>query len=298
MQQTLEISDFLLITHPQFAKVVHPRMGPLHHPTPRLTLGVETFGFRRSLRRHMGNIASVPHLFLGGFAGIPFIHAQILRVPRRGFGSLDHNGVQRQAQQFHVVPIGPGDDKGERGATPVHQQTAFGSFFSPDLSGYSPPLLGPEALCPASRPGFAIPKRSPPSRRIRPGPRATSAQRTPGYANAESAGGSRWHCQSSWAAPSTGSRCAAHTQWRRRCGAAKWLSARRPLAADTCAVALLADCAAAATARRVTKARRTLPKTGLLPCSNGIQRRFHGQILFKDKLLIRPEPSRPATTRQ
>jgi hypothetical protein len=34
----------------------------------------------------------------------------------------------------------------------------------------------------------------------------------------------------------------------------------------------------------VTKVRQTLPKTGLLPCANIIQRRFHGQILFTDKL--------------
>ena len=284
MQQTLKIRGFLLVTDPQFAIVVHPGMRPFHHPASRFAPGPTTRCFGGRAGGDMGNITPSPHFFFGGLAHIASVHTKILRSSSGGFGPFNNNGVKRPSQQLHVVPIGPGDDKRERGATTVHQQTALGSFFSPDLSGCFPQRLGPGALCLASRPDSAIPRQCLPVRHTPPNPRATSAQRIPRSASAESIDGSRWRCQNSPAVLSTDNPCAAHRQWPQRCSAAKWLCARRPLDADIYAAVPCADCAAAATVRRVTKARQRLPKTGLLPCGNSIQRRFHGQMLFTDKL--------------
>ena len=95
--------------------------------------------------------------------------------PRKGaavsggrLGPLHDDGVQRCPQQLHVMPIGPGDDKRERGATTVHQQAALGPFFFPDLSGCFPPPLVPAGLYPASHPSSATPTQSLPSRHILP----------------------------------------------------------------------------------------------------------------------------------
>lgn len=283
MQQCLEIRGFFLISHSQFAVVVHPRMCSLHHPAARTPFGLVS-GCRRSFLGHVWDIAPLPHLLLGGLASVALIHAKVLAAAFRRLGSWDHDRVQRLGQQLHVVPIGSGDDKRERGATAVHQQTALGPFFSPDPSGCSRRPLVPRAPCLASHPNFAIPRQSPPCRRTPPTPLATIVKRSPRAATVESNGEWRWRCRSSWAAPSIGNQCAAHTQWPQKCCAAKWLCARRPLDADICAAGPGADCAAATTVRRVTKVRQTLPKTGLLPCANIIQRRFHGQILFTDKL--------------
>lgn len=283
MQQRLEISGFFLIPHFQFAVIVHPRMRSLHHPTPRLPFGFVSGG-RRSFLGHVRDVAPRPHLLFGGLASVAFIHAEVLAAALGRLGSWNHDRVQRLGRQFDVVPIGSGDDKRERGATAVHQQAALGPFFSPDRSGCFPRPPAPGALCLASRPSFAIPKQSPPSRRIRPSPPATTAKRIPPLATVENNGGWRWRCQSSWAEPSIGNRCAAHKRWRRKPRAAQWICARRQAAADTCVLARSADFAQARAVRHATTAHRRLPKIAFSAWRNHREKTKMRQLLFTDKL--------------
>lgn len=279
MQQRFVIGHLLFVPHTQLAVIVHPRMGSFHDPTSSASLRfVASLG--HSLLGYVRNIPPLPYLLLGGLTGVPLVRTEILGSPLRGLRSWDYDRVQRLSQQLHVMPIGGGDDKRERGATAVHQQTALGSLFSPDLSGYFPPLLAPRAPCLGSRPRFAIPTQFPPSRRTRPTPRATSAQKNRVAATAESDGESRWRCRSSWARPSTGTRCAAHTRWRRKCREEEWICVRRPPVADTCVFALSADCVRARAVQLAPKAHRRLPKIELLACSD------HEDMVQKDQIFI------------
>ena len=262
MQQRLEVGDLFLLPHPQLALVVHPGMRPLDHPTSSASFGfVPIFGWR--LARNMRNISSRAHLLLGRLTSVAFIHAEVLRRFLGRLGPPHHDRVQRLGQQLHVVAIGPGDDKRERGATAVYEQAALGSFFFPDPSGCSPPPLAPKELCLASRPGFAIPKRCLPSRRPPPARRATGARKTLSAAMFGSGDESRWRCQNSWAEPSIGSRCATQRRWRRKSRAVKSVCVLRPAADGTGARARRADGAAAREVRPATKAHRTLPRIGL-----------------------------------
>jgi len=284
MQQRLEIGDLLLVTHAQLAIVVHPGMRPLDHPAPSASLGfVSSLG--GPLAGNMRDIAPRAHLLLGRLAPVAFVHAEVLRLMLGRLGPPNHNRVQRLGQELHVVPIGPGDDKRERGATAVHQQAALGSFFSPDRSGCFRPPLGPKELCLACRPGFAIPKRCLPSRRTPPTPPATGAGRILPAATFGSGDESRWRCRNSWAAPSIGSRCAAHTRWRQRSCAAPSVCVRRPAAGGTGACARRAAGASAPEVRPATKARRILPTIGLSAWGNHGRGANRRQLLFKDNLL-------------
>ena len=285
MQQRLEIRHLLLVAHPQLAEVVHPRMRSLHDPASRSASGFEAFP-RRAFPGHMRDITPLPHLLLRRLARIAFIHTEILRSPFRRPRTAHHDRIERLFQKLHVVPVGPGDDKRERGATAVHQQTALGAFFSPDLLGYFPLPLAPKGPCPGFRPGFATPKQSPPSRRTLPGRRATGVQRILAAATAGSTDELNWRCRSFWAEPSIGNRYAAHTRRRRKCRAAKWACGHPQGAADTSACVPLLGCAAAKAARRATKVHPRLPKIGLSPCRNHSKCQKGQQILFTDKLLI------------
>src|SRR5437867_748080 len=214
MEEALEIGHFLFVAHFQFAVVIHPRVSPFHHPAAGLSFCPMPLP-GRALLGQVRDVASDSHLFVCWLSCIALIHTKVLRSAGRRVGPLDDDGVQRCSQQLHVMPIGSGDDKRERGATAVHQQTALGPFFSPGLSGYFQPPLEPAGLCPASHPDSATPKQSPPSRHTPPTRLATAAQRIPPAASVENAYGSRWHCQTLWATPSTDTPCATHTRWRR-----------------------------------------------------------------------------------
>src|SRR6266567_899581 len=284
VQQRLKISGFLFVAHTQLAIIIHPGMRALHNPTPSSPLG-SVAGFGRSLLGHVGNIATLPHLLFSSFARISLVHAQVLGSALCRLRPWHHNRVQRLGQQFHVVPVRPGDDKRQRGATAVHQQTALRPFFSPDLLGCFPPPLVPKELCPGYHPSFATPKQSLPSRHTPPSPHATSEQRIPPAATVGNNGELRWHCRNSWATPSTDSRCAARTRWRQKCRAAQWACARRRASVETCAFAARADRAVAAAVQLVTTAHRKLPKIGPSACENHGKSVKTRQLLFTDKLL-------------
>jgi hypothetical protein len=267
MQQCLEVGDLFLVPHAQLAIVIHPGMRPLHHPASSASFGLMS-AFARRFGWNMQAIASRPYLLCRRFAFVALVHTEVLRPSSGWLRPSDHDRVQRLGQQLHVVPIGPVDDKRQRGATAVHQQAALGPFFFPDPSGCSPPPPAPTELCLASRPGFAIPTRCLPFRRIRPAPPATAARKIPAAATFGNGDESRWRCQNSWAGPSIGSRCAAHTRWPQKFPAAQWACARPQGLDGSGACARHAEIASAPKVRPETKARRILPMIGLSAWAN------------------------------
>jgi len=283
MEQRLEIVCSLFVSHSQLPEVVHPRVRSLDDPAPGSPLGLKPTG-SRSLSRHVRDVTPRPHFLLGGFAAVAFIHAEVLRFAGRWLRPMDHNRVQRLRQQLHVVPIGPGDDKRERGATAVHQQAALGPFFFPGQWGYCPRPPVPAAPCPGFHPNFATPKQCLPSRRTPPTPPATIAQKLPGAATAESGCESNWRFRTPWGEPSIGNPCAAHTRRPRKCHGAKWACARRRVAVGICASGPHVDFASAAAVRLVPTVHRKLPKIALSPCRELARTQQWRQLLFTDKL--------------
>ena len=230
LQQRQKIGGGLLIAHQQFAKPVEPRVGALDHPAAGalpLPTGARLF----PALPHMRRITSGLHGLCGGTPSIGFVRAEILPPPPAGFGAHDYDAIQSDRQQFDIMPVGPADDKGQRDASTVHQQTSFAAFFPPGRSDCCPPLPAPAALCLASHQCFAIPKQSPPVHHTRPNRPATAPGRIPARASVESVCERNWRCRTIWAAPSTGSRCAAHKQCRRRFAGHPTACARRPVAA-------------------------------------------------------------------
>ena len=265
MQQAQIILRFLFVPHQQLAETVQPRMRSFHPPSAgRLLPSADRFGFLADLP-HMRNITAFAHNRGGGLATVAFIGTQVLATPTGRLGSPNHNAVQCLGQQFHIMPVGPADDKRERDASPVDQQTAFGAFFSPDPWGCCPPLPAPMELCPGCRQCSAIPKQSLPDRRIRLNRPATVGGRIPPLATAESDGEPPWHCQNSWAKLSTDNPSATHTQWRRTRSAVLTACARLRDAAGIFDL-WLAPRALEPVARPESRVDRRLPKSKLCSC--------------------------------
>ena len=264
LQQRRKISGGLFIAHQQLAEAVEPRVRAFDHPAAG-ALAFATGQCLLSALPHMRRVTTPFHGLRGGTPCIALVRTQVLPPAAGGFGTHDHNAIQGDRQQFDIMPIGSADDKGQRDASPVHQQAALAAFFSPDRWGCCPPLPVPVALCLASHQCFAIPKRSLPSRHTRPNQPATAPGRIPVRASVENACEPNWHCRMTWAAPSTGSQSAAHKQCRRRFDGRPTVCDHRRDAAGN------ADVPGAAAvwepmARRCAKVRRILPKIAIWPC--------------------------------
>src|SRR5437870_4436598 len=113
-----------LITHEKLSKAIEPRMAAFDDPTSSRLPSAFRSGLITDLP-HVGSITALPHYCLGRFALIGFVGTQMLRLPTRGPGPTNDNAVQSDIQQFHIMAIGAADDKRERGANTVDQQTAL-----------------------------------------------------------------------------------------------------------------------------------------------------------------------------
>src|SRR5258707_1045093 len=139
--QAQVVRFFFLIAHEEFSKAIEPRVTALDDAA---SSGLPA-AFRASLLADLSNVWSVTalaHDGLGWFALVGFVGAQMLRSTTSRFGATHHNAVQSEVQQFHIMAIGAADDKGERGAKSVDQQTALRAFFFPDRSDWVPRPLG------------------------------------------------------------------------------------------------------------------------------------------------------------
>src|SRR5882724_2408287 len=234
---------FFLIAHEELPKAIEPRVAAFDDPASGRLAAAFRPGFIADLA-HVGSITALPHYRLGRVALVGFVSTQVLWFAPRGLGPMNDNAVQSDIQQFHIMAIGAADDKRERGANSVDQQTALRAFFSPDPLGWVQQLLARAGLCPWCRRYFAKSKRSLPSRRIPPSLPATGARRTHRAATVGSAYGWHCRCQNYRAAPSTDSPCARHRQSPRRSAAARSVSSRHlPAGNSVAAASPLVDCA-------------------------------------------------------
>ena len=263
LQQRQEIGGGLFIAHQPLAKAVEPRVRALDHPAACPLPLPAGAGF--STLSHMRRVATPLHDLRGRTPRIALVRTQVLPPSPADFGAHDHNAVQSDRQQFDIMPVGPADDKGQRDASTVHQQAEFAAFFSPDQWGCCPPLPGPAELCLASHQCFATPRQSPPFHHARPNRPAIRPGRIPGPASVESACAPNWRSQMNSAAPSTGNRCAAHRQCRRRFDDRPKACARRRDAVDNAGASDVPELWAPR-AGRVARVHRILPTIEFWPC--------------------------------
>ena len=226
LQQRQKVGGCLFVAHQQLTEAVEPRVRAFNYPAARKLPLPAGAGFFAALS-HMRCVTALLHGLRGGTPRIALVRTQVLPPAAAGFGAHDHNAVQSGRQQFDIMLVGPADDKGQRDASTVHQQAAFAAFFSPDRWGYCPPLPEPAELCLAIHQWFATPRQSPPFHHTRPNRLAIRPERTLAHASVENVCGWRWHCQRTSLTPSTGNRCAAHRQCRRRFAGLPRVCARR-----------------------------------------------------------------------
>jgi len=264
LQQREKIGGGLFVAHQQLAEAVEPRVSAFDHPAARtlpLPAGANFF----ATLAHMRCVTAPPHGLRGGTPRIPLVRTQVLPSATARFGAHDHNAIQSGRQQFDIMSIGPADDKGQRDASTVYQQAALAAFFSPDRWGYCPPLPVPAEPCLVSHQCFATPRQCPPFHHTRPNRLAIRPERTPAHASAESVCGWRWRCRTTWARPSTGSRCATHRQCRRRFDGQPTVCVRRQDAVDNADV-LDAPGLWAPRAEPAARVHRKLPTIAFGPC--------------------------------
>ena len=268
LQQCQEVGGGLFIAHQQLAEAIEPRVGAFNHPAAgamALPTGTSFFPALPHVRR----ITSGLHGFRGRTPRITFVRTQVLSPAAADFWAHDHNAVQSDRQQFDIMPVGPADDKGQRDASPVHQQAALAAFFSPDPWGCCPPPPVPAALCLGSHQCFATPRQSLPFHHTRPTLPATGPGKTPARASVESVCEPNWRCRTIWAAPSTGSQCAAHKQCRRRFDGRPRASVRhRDDAGNACGLG--ATAVGEPGAGRAARVHRKLPTIEFWPCRQHI----------------------------
>ncbi len=138
MQQAQIILRLLFVLHQQLAETVQPRMRSFHPPLAgRLLPPADRFGFLAELP-HLRNITAFPHDRGGGLAAVTFIGTQVLATPTGWLGSPNHKAVQCFGQQFHIMPVGPADDKRERDASPVQPANCVWCLFFPRSVGLLP----------------------------------------------------------------------------------------------------------------------------------------------------------------
>jgi hypothetical protein len=264
LQQCQEVGGGLFVAHQQLAEAIKPRVGAFNHPAAgALTppAGARLF----SALAHVRRVTALLHDLRGGPPGIALVRTQVLSPAAADFWAHDHNAVQSDRQQFDIMPVGPADDKGQRDASPVHQQAALAAFFSPDPWGCCPPPPVPAALCLGSHQCFATPRQSLPFHHTRPTLPATGPGKTPARASVESVCEPNWRCRTTWAAPSTGSQSAAHKQCPRRFDDSPAVCARRRAAAGN-ACALGVATVLEPVARRSARVHRKLPTIAFWPC--------------------------------
>ena len=264
LQQGQEVGGGLFIADQQLAEAVEPRVRAFDYPAAGALPLPAGAGFFATLS-HMRRVTALLHGLCGGTPCITLVRTQVLSPPPAGFGPHDHNAVQGDCQQFNIMPVGPADDKGQRDASTVHQQTALAAFFFHDRWGCCPPLPAPGALCLASRQCFATPRQSLPFHHTLPTLPATGLGKIPVRASAESVYERNWRCRKTWAAPSTGSQSAERKQCRRRFDDSPAVCVRRRDAVDNAGVSDVPEPWAPKAAPAAT-AYRKLPRIEFWPC--------------------------------
>lgn len=137
MNQALITVGPFLIPDEKFSEPVHPGMGAFHGPAA----GQVSFLVGYSALHENRDIPPFLCRSCGRFAGIALISRDLGDHSLR---EVYHDCVQNRTDLFGIMPVGSGDDHGERSAAPVGENMALGSFFFPGRWGCFPPLPGPE----------------------------------------------------------------------------------------------------------------------------------------------------------
>ena len=217
MVERHEASFEFFVPNQQLTESVEPTVTDLDNPPSRPPAWITPLGICLCAPAHdMGDVAVVFNGAKVGDTTVARISAQVFASSMRRILALDDDGSENVVQPLAVMHIRPGDDERQGDATTVHQKVALAAFFSPDPSGLGRRLLAPMVPSSSRRRCSASATRSLPSRRTLPDQTSTDPRRSQRLPIRETACELRSRFQSApWAAPSTGSRCAARRQWPR-----------------------------------------------------------------------------------
>lgn len=217
MVERHEASFEFFVPNEQLTESVEPTVTDLDNPPSRPPAWITPLGICLCAPAHdMGDVAVVFNGAKVGDTTVARISAQVFASSMRRILALDDDGSENVVQPLAVMHIRPGDDERQGDATTVHQKVALAAFFSPDPSGLGRRLLAPMVPSSSRRRCSASATRSLPSRRTLPDQTSTDPRRSQRLPIRETACELRSRFQSApWAAPSTGSRCAARRQWPR-----------------------------------------------------------------------------------
>ena len=162
MQQRLEIDGFFLVSEHAACGNCSSRNAFSPPPSAARTLWSCTV-LRPSFLGDVRDIASLPHLLLGGFARVALIHTEILGPTLRRFRPWDYDRVSVWASNFTSCRLAPATISESGAPRPSTSRLRLVPFF-PDRLGCFHRLLrqGSFALSPVEA---CIPRQSPPSRR-------------------------------------------------------------------------------------------------------------------------------------
>lgn len=138
------------VTNFQSAKQVVPAVAALHNPAPCLIPRVFlSFFLLLAARLDVGDVPAPQCRTAKLRIVVPLIVAQMLPRFFLGRRARNHDGVQRGAKLFHVVPVRTRECDGQRNAFGVGEHVSLGAQFAAIrrvFSGLIPPGTGADTV--------------------------------------------------------------------------------------------------------------------------------------------------------
>src|SRR5437016_813359 len=229
MQHRDVVLSLFLPAYEDSTKPIHPAVGALHDPAARLEPSalLDQLGFLSSgadVSREMKLLQKVTDLVVV----VPLVHADVLRLLRRGLGLPDRNAVDRFFDHFEVVAVGSVDSQSNRYTRSFSEQTALDAVFGAIRrirAGFFPRR---EVPCSSRHPSTAKPSRCLRVCRSSAGLASRSSRRLPLRTTSETSGGPKNSCRCpSHSVRSTDIRSATRRGWR------SWRHGQIPVVDDT-----------------------------------------------------------------
>jgi len=142
MQEAQVVRDFLFPAGQQAPGAVEPGVGAFDFPAARRAAAAFRLRGLICLARHMRRITSRASRATDGFASVPLVETEMLRLLGSGLGTFNRDGIQGLGNQFLVRHIGAIDGDGQRHATAIgrgkgvrnrcfaRRQKVSGTFFN------------------------------------------------------------------------------------------------------------------------------------------------------------------------
>jgi len=142
LEQPLVAAGPFLIPHEEFPEAVEPGQRAFDNPPPGRVAPPSPRGRALPTLPDVRDIGPRAKGRRGRLPTVPLIGAEVLAVVwPRGRSAADQ-AVEGGDQEAHVMPVRPADAYRQRGSTGVDQETARGTFFSPDPWDWVPRPLG------------------------------------------------------------------------------------------------------------------------------------------------------------